>query len=427
MTSSRGMTGVGKIFLPSMDGHKVRRMRTFFSLKCSTNSPHSSDYDGHPSGLLVTQQKIKKKDMLDQNGMLHTLTAQHWTSAKRSYERRQRHLDRRYVTVCRRDETKQLSGDAVLARVYDFLNNAFSHAGKPLKRSLPQIEMHQAYIEACLAKIYQDDFAQNRDAILRKLKIEGDLRQEVLVVASRRAGKTFGVAMFVAAMALSVHDIEISIFATCQDISSKMLAQVKIFLEQGLQYIGGSETWKKGQDKQRRVSYFGPDGSERIVGAYPSSSRVSRFLFLFFLFLPPLFNLFFFQMQQEKKRHMKNWPRRNTCLRWSEWWETHSKKWNAVFEDANNRVAMRATSARRCSAVKTTAPCFIVVFAVASRALLLRLPPTWQSKQFPPKCTRPLTRSSCAAKTSSSSRLPRWPARRETRRWPPCASTNTWR
>ena len=77
-------------------------------------------------------------------------------------------------------------------------------------------------MQTCLAKLYQDEWEDNRERILFQFGIE-EFQQETLVIMPRRAGKTWSMAMFCAAMLIVCPDIEISVFATGQRIAGKLL------------------------------------------------------------------------------------------------------------------------------------------------------------------------------------------------------------
>lgn len=116
--------------------------------------------------------------------------------------------------------------------------------------------------------------SDNQERILQRFRIKR-LRQEVLVIAPRRSGKTVGMGMFCAAMALSIHSLEISVFATGQRTASKLLKEIGKFIEQAFAYVGSSEQWKVARKNQENIVIVGPDGTERTVGCYPGSVRVS--------------------------------------------------------------------------------------------------------------------------------------------------------
>ena len=165
-----------------------------------------------------------------------------------------------------------LKGTVRIARIRSLLNDAFQDdMGKPIRRSEPQHTVHEAYIRACLPKIYDEEWDDNREAIMQEFEINR-LQMWVLVVMARREGKTWGMAMFIAAMILSVPDTEISIFATCKRTAGKLLKVFHKFLSKAIDYLGDEE-WIIVSKNAEQIIVMGPDGTERIIGCYPASVR----------------------------------------------------------------------------------------------------------------------------------------------------------
>lgn len=191
-------------------------------------------------------------------------------------ERRHLIAPRRIHSVKRtRAGTTATDGHARMRRIQDALSHAFrDREGRTLIRSQPQIDMHQAYIAACLPKIFQETWQRDSDAIKRRYGVQ-KLEQEVLVLAPRRSGKTVSVGMFCAALLVSVPSLEISIFATAQRTAAKLLKEVRTYVEQAIEYFNLTNEWKILKRSAETIIYQGADGSERIVSCYPSSSSVS--------------------------------------------------------------------------------------------------------------------------------------------------------
>jgi len=86
----------------------------------------------------------------------------------------------------------------------------------------------------------QDEWEDNRERILKQYGVE-EFQQETLVVMPRRAGKTWSMAMFCAAMLLVCPDIEISVFATGQRTAGKLLKLIVKMLRRLISYVGDTE------------------------------------------------------------------------------------------------------------------------------------------------------------------------------------------
>jgi hypothetical protein len=128
-------------------------------------------------------------------------------------------------------------------------------------------------LQTCLAKLYQDEWEDNRERILFQFGIE-EFQQETLVIMPRRAGKTWSMAMFCAAMLLVCPDIEISVFATGQRIAGKLLKLISKMIRRLIFYVGVDEFNWKTENEQIIVLQSTTDGTLRQCGCYPGSARV---------------------------------------------------------------------------------------------------------------------------------------------------------
>lgn len=170
-----------------------------------------------------------------------------------------------------------LKGSVRIDRIRRLLSEAFTDdQGKLIRRSEPQQNVHEVYLRACLPKIYDDEWDDNREHIMKKFGITR-LQMWVLVVMARREGKTWGMAMFIAAMVLSVADIEISIFATCKRTAEKLLKVFHKFLIKAMEFMTDEE-FVIVKKTQETIIIMGPDGTERIIGCYPASVRYETFI-----------------------------------------------------------------------------------------------------------------------------------------------------
>ena len=169
---------------------------------------------------------------------------------------------------------KQFKGAKRVAELRDYLENGFvDDRDKPIIRSVQQRQLHEVYIRTCLPKLYEDEWEDNQERILQQFGID-KLQQESLVVMPRRSGKTWSVAMFVAAMLIACRDIEVSVFATGQRIAGKLLKLVTKMLDRCLNYVG-TDDFKKIQTNKECIVILGPDKTERTCGCYPGSVTVS--------------------------------------------------------------------------------------------------------------------------------------------------------
>ena len=146
--------------------------------------------------------------VIDTNAMLHDAAYDYY---QKSYERELKacRLERRATTAIgssRRNATQE--GDEIVDKIRYLLDQGFG-----VKRSEIQVKIHKAFLEACLPKIYQGAWDQNKARILREFMLS-KLMQEVLVVMPRRRGKTWATAMLAAALILMVPGASVAVFST---------------------------------------------------------------------------------------------------------------------------------------------------------------------------------------------------------------------
>ena len=139
----------------------------------------------------------------------------------------------------------------------------------PLERSEMQVEFHEAFIRACLRLFVRDDPHADVAQIAREQGWE-DAKQQVLCLTPRRFGKTYAVAMFAAAVLVSVPRSEQAIFSTGRRASQKMLETIHRFMQHvkppGLKVL---------KFNQELIELQGPEG-KRSVCSYPSNAKTLR-------------------------------------------------------------------------------------------------------------------------------------------------------
>lgn len=219
--------------------------------------------------------------VLDTTGMVYDRTFAYFDElCKQKKEERTLHARATLASLPKSVQDKGFQGDKKVEFLRDLLENGFSDdQGKLIIRSREQRQLHEVYIRSCLPKLYQNEWEDNQERILKAYGLE-KLHQESLVVMPRRSGKTWSMAMFCAAMLIVGSDIEISVFATGQRTASKLLKLMIKMLTRALAYIGGDD-YRILQSNKEMVVMMGPDKTERICGCYPGSVTVSEnFLFL---------------------------------------------------------------------------------------------------------------------------------------------------
>lgn len=138
------------------------------------------------------------------------------------------------------------------------------------KRHSNQIYFHEQMMRACLRKIYQFDFEQNIDRVLKENGWP-KMVQEVLVITARRMGKTTASAMFSAALIISVPKMELMIFSVSLNSSRKMLQMIKDFIDN---HPVGKTLPKSTVNKDKLWFECGP-GDRRTCESRPGRGNVS--------------------------------------------------------------------------------------------------------------------------------------------------------
>lgn len=96
-------------------------------------------------------------------------------------------------------------------------------------RSSDQIAFHEAFLAACLPKIYKEKWSENSVRVMRDMKLK-EIEYEVLAMTPRRWGKTWSVALFCLALLVCVPGIKICVFSTGKRASGGLMQIVLDFL-----------------------------------------------------------------------------------------------------------------------------------------------------------------------------------------------------
>jgi hypothetical protein len=134
-------------------------------------------------------------------------------------------------------------------------------------RSPAQVEMHEIMIKCCIRVIYGNETVDKYSEQICESNGWNDIRQEHIFIAFRRFGKTEGVVMFSVAAALSIPNVEISIFSTGARASGNdggMIGKVKERLKKQYQI-------KPFRDNEEHIYIKMSDTDIRKINAYPGS------------------------------------------------------------------------------------------------------------------------------------------------------------
>ncbi len=173
------------------------------------------------------------------------------------------------------DNVKQRTGRQRLNDLLDALDQ-LDKLG--FDRSNEQRLFHKAFIGAFLKKIYGKDLYKDLPDLLREYDLD-ELRTEVLVTTPRRFGKTFGTALFIAAVLCTLGGLEIAIYSTGRRASRKML----LLIARLVKALMKSDSCIKALNEEK-LEVKGMHGEISTCFSYPSKVQIRHFFLFFFIF-----------------------------------------------------------------------------------------------------------------------------------------------
>lgn len=142
---------------------------------------------------------------------------------------------------------------------------------KEFKRNAMQRRAIDFYIQATLRAIFGSDFGHNI-AKLRQMFRLTELRQEVLVSAPRRNGKTYATCMFSSAVMCAVPNITIACFSTGRRASRAfLLTTYKMIV-----FLGFRDWIKEFNQEVMVLKNPKDDRDERKISSFPSRPDIGR-------------------------------------------------------------------------------------------------------------------------------------------------------
>jgi hypothetical protein len=134
-------------------------------------------------------------------------------------------------------------------------------------RSDDQKLFHDDFIMASIKVIYQDEYAQREQDIIRTMGWDSAPKQEVCIACPRRWGKSVALIMYIVAFLLSQQNVKVTIFSPSARQSEMVSEQVKKAL---IAVLGSTERLLKQTLERITISGDGAD-DERMLFAYPSN------------------------------------------------------------------------------------------------------------------------------------------------------------
>lgn len=135
------------------------------------------------------------------------------------------------------------------------------------RRSPEQKEMHLMWTQASIAQIYAAEYASKLPELLRRYKVP-IFWPFVAIFATRRFGKTFAMAMFVAAFLWTQQRSVISVFSISQRTSKAMMDKILMMLQK---LVPKDKELQVVTKNQENLSIINSIGVTSTVYSYPCS------------------------------------------------------------------------------------------------------------------------------------------------------------
>jgi len=155
-------------------------------------------------------------------------------------------------------------GDQMLASLFRCLA-AFDQT--KFRRSPAQMEMHVIMTQACLRQIYGSEYLSKEPDLLRRFGVS-TFRSLVAIFATRRFGKTFALAQFIAAFMWTQERSVINVFSLSRRASKSMVDKILMMLDVLLTHGMKLEIKTKNEEV---LTIVNPMGICSTVYSYPCS------------------------------------------------------------------------------------------------------------------------------------------------------------
>jgi hypothetical protein len=120
-------------------------------------------------------------------------------------------------------------------KIYNLLTKCLDgftdNIGSPVIRSFHQRVFHRHMTIATLPLIFRGEWQTQSEAIKQRLKISEKVLQQVVISTPRRYGKSFAVAMFVAACLYAIPGFSIVVFSVAQRQSDMLMNHIRSFFD----------------------------------------------------------------------------------------------------------------------------------------------------------------------------------------------------
>ncbi len=206
-------------------------------------------------------------------------------------------------------------GDKVLNGIIRKLNE-FSNGYEKFTFRTDQRVMISHMLAALLPNIYGDNLEANKKRLLNMLNVS-EIREQILILAQRRAGKTTGIAGFAAATIMEMPVVEFATISVVQRASKRVMEATKLFLNMhpdGRKLLAPRPGGERIISNHEQLKLIGDHPSHvKTFWAFPASSDVCLFNYLIiylFLFIRKkeiwFFFFFFSKITRSQKKVREN-------------------------------------------------------------------------------------------------------------------------
>ena len=133
-------------------------------------------------------------------------------------------LSARSLTGTYDERLQEGSGDVLLNRIFEVMGELTDATGEPFALRVNQHIMVSYILCSFLPFLYKQHLETHRERLLRQLKMR-EIREQLLIVAARREGKTVCVAVVVAALMIVVPVITGAVFSMNQRASRRVMKE----------------------------------------------------------------------------------------------------------------------------------------------------------------------------------------------------------
>jgi hypothetical protein len=250
----------------------------------------------------IRRKKTKGKKVLNLVGrfqsIVTTLVNYRKHHDRRSFISKPLDLSERYGLGLYSESHQGVYGDLIFNRIMSTLNE-FNSGGEPLILRPDQQIMVSYIMCSFLPFIYRDTLEANKARILKLLKID-KIREELIIMAARRVGKTTCIAVVVAAIMIVIPNSTGAIFSLALRASKRLMVMIRNTLQK---HPKGAEMIKNALvDNHEQLVLQGDHPSHvKVLNAFPDKVDVCCLFLFFYLYVLLQFSFNIFETKQSVK------------------------------------------------------------------------------------------------------------------------------